>query len=171
MEIATTMLETFNQCCQSNYFYFDIEWLNKLIKNFYEPLPASEPRASCDTVCLMLVVFAVARQFEHLNEMQDSSLLDTMSDQMPGQELYRLAQIIMPRAIAIGSLASIQACLMGAIYLLPSDDRSTAYVYFGIALRMAIASGMHRTTNTEHYSPRHLEIRNRVFWTVYLNER
>jgi hypothetical protein len=47
----------------------------------------------------------------------------------------------------MGSLASIQACLTAGIYLLPSDERNTAYVYLGIALRMAIASRMHRNTH------------------------
>ncbi|CZR69767.1 uncharacterized protein PAC_19667 [Phialocephala subalpina] len=170
IEVANPLFETFHQHCETNYFYFDSEWFKDLVKSFYATPPASEARVGCDIVCLMLVVLAGASQFAHLNQMQDSSFSDAMTDETPGHVFYRLAHIIMPRAIAMGSLASIQACLIAGIYLLPSDERNTAYVYLGTALRMAIASRMHRNT-TEGRSPRLLEIRNRVFWTIYLNER
>jgi hypothetical protein len=171
IEVAIPLFETFHQHCETNYFYFDSEWFKDLVKSFYATPPASEPRVGCDIVCLMLVVLAGASQFTHLNQMQDSTFSDATTDEIPGHVFYRLAQIIMPRAIAMGSLASIQACLIAGIYLLPSDERNTAYVYLGIALRMAIASRMHRNTHAERCSPRLLEIRNRVFWTIYLNER
>jgi hypothetical protein len=140
-----------------------------LVRSFYTTLPGSEPRVDCDIMCLMLVVLAGACQFTHLN--QNPPLSGFITEEIPGHVYYRLAQIIMPRAIAIGSLASIQACLIAGLYLMPSDERGTAYVYLGIALRMAIASRMHQNSHTERYSPRLQEIRNRVFWTIYLNER
>jgi len=167
-EVAIPLFETFYQHCETNYFYFDNGWFKDLIKSFYA---TPQPRVGCDIVFLLLVVLASASQFTHLNQIQDSSLSDATTDEIPGLVFYRLAQLIMPRAIATGSLACIQACLITGIYLLPSDERSTAYVYLGIALRMAIASRMHRNTYTERCSPRLLEIRNRVFWTIYLNER
>jgi hypothetical protein len=165
------LFETFHQHCHTNYFYFEKGWFKDLVRRFYTTLPGSEPRVDCDVLCLMLVVLASACQFTHLNQMQDASFSDVIADKIPGRVYYRLAQMIMPRAIAIGSLASIQACLIAGGYLMPSDERNTAYVYLGIALRIAIASRMHHNTHTERCSPRLQEIRNRVFWTIYLNER
>ncbi|KUJ13205.1 uncharacterized protein LY89DRAFT_784958 [Mollisia scopiformis] len=170
MEVANPLFETFYQHCETNYFYFDDEWFKELVKTFYAAPPASEARLDCDIVCLMLVVLAAASLFAHLDQMQDPSFSDVITNEIPGHVFYRLAQIIMPKSIAIGSLASIQACLIAGLYLLPSDDRNTAYVYLGMALRMAIANHMHRNS-TERCSPRLQEIRNRVFWTIYLNER
>ncbi len=170
-EIAIPLFETFHQHCETNYFHYDREWFDNLVESFYATPSVPGEHFSCDVVCLMLVVLAGASLFSHLNQMQDPSGSDAIRDEIPGREFYRLAQIIMPRAIAIGSLASIQGCLVAGLYLQPSDERDTAYVYLGISLRMAIASHMHRKANTKLHSPRLVEIRNRVFWTIYLNER
>jgi hypothetical protein len=171
IEVAIPLFEIFQQYGETNYFYFDRQWFKESIQSFYATAPASGAGVGCDIVCLMLVVLATSSQFTYLNQMRGYLSPDAARDENPWHIFYQLSQMIMPRVIAMGTLPSIQACLIAAVYLMSSDQRNTAYVYLGVALRMAIASHMHRNTHRESYSSRLSEIRNRVFWTIYLNER
>ncbi|KAG8631559.1 hypothetical protein KVT40_000699 [Elsinoe batatas] len=67
-----------------------------------------------------------------------------------------------------GSLSLVQALLLIGNYLQKRDRPNTGYNYVGLAGRMAIGLGLHRKpTDTGTYSNMQLEIRRRIFWTLF----
>ncbi len=171
-KIADSLLDTFFQYCEGLYYYFDKTWFLNAYGEFYAaPLVAS--RVTCDFTCLLLVVLALASQFTHLDRPTELSIPIQIAsmDETPGLSYFRLAQSLMPAVLMSCSLESVQVFLIAALYLLPGNDRDPPYIYLGLALRMAITNCMHRKALNQALSPRLLEVRNRVFWTVYTIER
>ncbi|KAF4552201.1 Fungal specific transcription factor domain-containing protein 3 [Elsinoe fawcettii] len=67
-----------------------------------------------------------------------------------------------------GSLSLVQALLLMGNYLQKCDRPNTAYNYVGLAGRMAIGLGLHRNSpEQDSYSKLQLELRRRVFWTLF----
>jgi hypothetical protein len=95
--------------------------------------------------------------------------------QNPGWRFYELSRRFLPDIICSSSMTSIQVCILQGIFLPSTKSRDAGYNMLGIALRMAINIGMHRSFNATTTSPRlhpHVrELRNRLWWSVYVAER
>lgn len=117
-------------------------------------------------MCLALLIFAFGSQFAHL-QCGTKSQEPLLSIEDPGKIFYEVAQTLIPSIIAKCTLKGIQVCLLAGLYNLPSNLPDTAYLYLGMAVRMSIASGLHRKTSEASLNPRVREVRNRLWWSVY----
>lgn len=121
-------------------------------------------------VCFALLVFAFGSQFAHLRSNSNAQdPLASVSD--PGRRFYEASQTLIPRVISRCTLKGIQVCLLIGLYNLPSNLPDTSYLYLGIAMRMAIASGLHRVTTAARLDERMVEVRNRLWWSLYCIDR
>lgn len=62
---------------------------------------------------------------------------------------------------------AIQTIMMLILFLQCSARLSTCYSYIGVALRSALREGLHRKLDHPNFNPIELEIRKRIFWTIY----
>jgi hypothetical protein len=113
-----------------------------------------------------LLVFAFGSQFAHLRS-RPTSHNPLVHGRDLGKRFYDSAQKLIPRVIDTCTLKGIQVCLLAGLYKLPYNLPDTSYLYLGMAMRMSIASGLHRKTLAVTLDPRITEVRNRLWWSVY----
>ncbi|CAH0014863.1 unnamed protein product [Clonostachys rhizophaga] len=68
-------------------------------------------------------------------------------------------------------MTSVQACVLHGGYLVGTSAHDVAYNMHGLAVRMAINMGMHRSVSSDMLHPLVLELRNRLWWSVYTRDR
>lgn len=68
--------------------------------------------------------------------------------------------------LEVGNLTMVQAFGLAATYLQKRNKPNTGYNYSGIAIRSAISLGFHKEFKTAEISPKQMEIRRRVWWTL-----
>lgn len=124
-------------------------------------------------VCTVLMMFAIGTQFAHLASREgdgQQSMATSGTDDEIGRSFYHAACRLIPDAIADASITSIQAFLLLGVYTLPVDAATLSCTYLGIAIRIAVQSGMHRNL-TKSLDARQVELRRRIFWTAVTLER
>ncbi|CZT49582.1 uncharacterized protein RSE6_10452 [Rhynchosporium secalis] len=164
-EIAAFLVSTFFYHVEATFFYCDREWFYTTLN---EVFTGDVPGRAVDDafICFALLVFAFGSQFAHLRSRAKSQ--DSLPPDLdPGRRFYDCAQTLVPKIIATCTLKGIQVCLLAGLYNLPYNLPDTAYLYLGMAMRMSIASGLHRKTLATTLDPRMLEVRNRLWWSVY----
>jgi hypothetical protein len=151
------------------FFYHNQKlFIHELAQVYTEP--SSTLRLDCNFVCQALMEFALGSQFAALVSQEANSRI-TSQDQDPGWGFYEAARDLVPFVLESSTLRSIQALFMMGVYLLPAKARSTAYMYMGMAMRMAVANGLHQKQVDPAQSEEEREIRHRMWWALYSLER
>lgn len=84
-----------------------------------------------------------------------------------GYRFYDIArQTFRQAVIEEGSLQLVQGLTIMAIYLQKSNMPNAGYVCLGLAIRMAIALGIHTSTTNDKLSCLDSEIRTRLWWSL-----
>ncbi|KAJ6155329.1 hypothetical protein N7470_005895 [Penicillium chermesinum] len=176
--IAEFLIHVFFKYVEVNTFYLERRWIENKLRLCYNP--ATEFTASdIPWVCSFFAVLAIGTQVAHMEESQArpdptspaSEEITVCSEDSVGLDFYRMASRLVPDVILAASYESVQAFLLLAIYGLPVSTGGLSYTYFGLAMKMAIQNGMHRKYAGTDCDPRTVELRNRLFWTVYSLER
>lgn len=112
----------------------------------------------------LLMVFA-------LGELLRGTLKNKAS--LPGKVYFCEARQRVPDFLALRSSGVLGVEIMGllAFYSQCADRRDDAYVYAGVALRLAISSGMARAKTFGPMIRSEQAHRDRVWWTIYMQER
>ncbi|KAI5457063.1 fungal-specific transcription factor domain-containing protein [Mariannaea sp. PMI_226] len=177
-QVALLLIDVFFNVAQTNYFYVDEGFLRHKISEFY----GQATRLSITDapwVCTTLMVFAVGTQFAHLASSQRGSMkrgngdmmnISSAMDDTLALAFFRKATSLVPDVMAISSPQSVQAFGLLGIYVLPLDPAGLSCTYFGVAIKIATQNGMHKKNNKPHKT-KEMEIRNRIWWTVYTLER
>ncbi|KAF7906396.1 hypothetical protein EAF00_000675 [Botryotinia globosa] len=69
------------------------------------------------------------------------------------------------------TLVNIQALLLLHMYLHNMSERNAAWTMLGAVVRMAMTLGMHREGGNKNLDPSEIEVRRRVWWTIYVLEQ
>lgn len=114
---------------------------------------------------LIYAILAVGALFakEDLQE-DDISTKEFYQDE---GERYFVAAKSMLDVTNIADVYSIQTMFMLTMFLQCSGNLKSCYSYMGIALRAAIAEGLHRKNSLVGPTPIEDESKKRLFWTVY----
>lgn len=67
-----------------------------------------------------------------------------------------------------GSTHLVQALSLMANYLQKRNKVNSGFTFLGIAINMAIGLGMHREFSEKSFSTFDMEIRRRIWWTIYI---
>ena len=173
-EVANFLARVFLQYAQTNYFYIDEQSMRQKLDDFFSQ---SQDLRPCDSswMCTILMVFAVGTQFAHLSSQQSTRLVSkagttcnedsSASEDAAGLAFYNAAKTLIPDAITLASIESVQAFLLLGVYTLPIDPAGLSYNYIGLAVKIAISNGMHRRYH-KGMDARTVEIRNRLWWTA-----
>lgn len=70
--------------------------------------------------------------------------------------------------LEVGNLTLVQALTLSANYLQKRDKPNSGYTYLGLAARMAMGLGLHKEFQGWNISPLKMEIRRRVWWTLFV---
>ncbi|KAK1635734.1 thiamine repressible genes regulatory protein thi1 [Colletotrichum phormii] len=142
--------------------------LDQLYNNEQSPL-----REDTGFVCLVLAVFALGSQWTALARPEDLSNATSTEDQNfdPGRIFYNQARILISDLIDRPCIKSVQATFILGVYLMPASAISASYVYMGLALRKALAIGLHQEPDDPSLSDDEKETRRRLWWSIYSLER
>lgn len=150
----------------------------------------SDSKRSNDFICLMFIVFAIGSQFAEVEDtpghgqssprstfvagatsLDFSRLVIPKPAQSPGWHFYQISRRLLSDVIVSSSMTSVQVCVLQGIFLPSTKSRDAGYNLLGLALRMAVNMGMHRSFGADGLHPHVRELRNRLWWSVYVAER
>ncbi|TEA15283.1 putative transcriptional regulatory protein [Colletotrichum sidae] len=114
----------------------------------------------------MLLVFAIGKLFSGTFDSGDRA-------ELPGLSMFTYVQSRLPSLSELFSLGKlgIEIHALAAVYLQNANRKEEAYLYISSALRLATAHGFHRTSGTKHLLQSEKVHLNRLWWTVYMQER
>ncbi|OHW97473.1 thiamine repressible gene regulatory protein thi1 [Colletotrichum incanum] len=154
------------------FFYFDQAQFIYELDQFYSD-STLEIRLDTSFVCLSLAIFALGSQWTALAQPEDSDETSQKDNQGfdPGRIFYNQARVLIPDLIDRSCIRSVQATFILGVYLMPASAISASYVYMGLALRKALAIGLHQETDESTFSSEEKEARRRLWWSIYSLER
>ena len=170
--IAEFLINMFFKYVEVNSFYLERSWIEHKIRTLYNPA-TQFTNSDVPWVCSFFAVLAMGTQVAHMEDERPSpgssatEEVTFCTEDSVGLIFYHVACKLVPDVILAASYESVQAFLLLATYALPVSTGGLAYTYFGLAMKMAIQNGMHRKYAGEDCDGRTIEIRNRLFWTVY----
>ncbi|KAH8689332.1 fungal-specific transcription factor domain-containing protein [Talaromyces proteolyticus] len=143
-------------------FIVDREFYERL-KRVYSSPPNLHDRDDCLIFCQILLVFAFGQMYS-VNQW-------TGNNGPPGFQYFKHALQFLPQAVEDGSILFVEVLSYVAYYLQTINRRDSAYLYIGLALRMAISLGLHQETLDTDINGYERERRRRVWWSTYSLER
>lgn len=120
-------------------------------------------KKECLIYCQILLVFAFGQMYS-INQW-------VSHDGPPGFQFFKHALSLVPNAFEDCSIMFVEVLCYVAYFMQAINRRDTAYVYVGIALRMAISLGLHREVSDQEIDSETREHRRRVWWSTYSMER
>ena len=177
--VSEFLISSFFKYGQTNYYYVEEDWAKAKLESIYRQ---SSSASSDDSPvwCILLMLLAIGTQFADLDSTDittaeppnnSASNPEVSSEDEVGLTFYRVAVRLIPDVMTIASIESVQAFLLLAVYTLPLDPSGLSYTYLGIAMKMAIQNGLHRKHTGQGLALHTVEIRNRLWWTVYTLEK
>lgn len=158
-----------------NSFYLEKSWIQEKLAVCYDPETAYTVN-DIPWVCTVFAVLAIGTQMAHMEDDRSEpnpevfGELSDCSEDSVGLVFYHVASKLVPDVFLAASYESVQAFLLLAAWALPISTGGLSYTYFGLSMKMAIQNGMHRNYVGDECDGRIIELRNRLFWTVYTLE-
>lgn len=115
------------------------------------------------------------------NTRLSAPMASSTSTLQPGMTFFARAKALMVSPSDAPSLSTLRTLSMLAYFLLSANRWEAAYLHIGLAVRLAVANGLHRRRAlTEVLGLSEVDIRNkqreeedkrRTFWTIYILDR
>ncbi|KAH7232761.1 hypothetical protein BKA59DRAFT_487352 [Fusarium tricinctum] len=145
-------------------YHFDAREISDRISCLAQkPADTSQDKFKSPELVEVILIVAVGKLF--LGEFDEGRL--------PGSSLFAFAQKNIPHLGELCNLGRLGIELMAlmAVYLQNSNQEKEAYIYISTALRLAVSHGFHRRSEVAHYAHSERVHLNRLWWTVYMQER
>ncbi|SCU86796.1 LADA_0E00342g1_1 [Lachancea dasiensis] len=171
LEHAQRLLNTFISVAGNNtFFYFDSRWYRKIFSRIYTTKP-NIGLTDVNNVCLLYMGLCMGSIFAYVWKSREIIMVEGERT-FPGATYYEHAQLLFPAVINDSSLETVQVFFMASMYVLAGQELEMAYTYLGIAMRAAVANGMHKSfPGGSDFDEKKAESRKRLFWSVYTIER
>ncbi|KAJ4309921.1 hypothetical protein N0V84_011245 [Fusarium piperis] len=97
----------------------------------------------------------------------------TPTNEPPGSKFFVRAMSLMPDHTALwkDSLLAIEVLAMAGLYLYSIDERESAHVFLGQAIRIAQLEGLHTQLPESELGPQTLTSCRDLWWTLYIMDR
>lgn len=171
LEEAQKLIDIFISVSGNNtFFYCDSSWFRSIVRRIYYNRSEIGLK-DINHVCLLYVGLCMGSTFAYV--WKDKGIQQERENKrFPGLEFYEHAQLLFPAVINDSSMETVQVFFLAAMYVLAGQEMEMAYSYLGIALRAAIANGMHKKFPfKDHFENNVTEARKRLFWSIYTIER
>ncbi|EXJ96272.1 hypothetical protein A1O1_01398 [Capronia coronata CBS 617.96] len=133
------------------------------LQQIYSCPPNLENREECLTYCQILLIFAYGQMYS-VNQWSGT-------DGPPGFTYFKHALWLLPDIHQEGSILFVEVLGLLAPYLQNLNRKDAAFLYIGLALRMAISLGLHQEVDDPGMDMGEREHRRRVWWSVYSMDR
>jgi hypothetical protein len=163
-DITLFLVKVFFKYAQRNYFYVDRSWLTQQIHRAYNDTWSASIRDP-GTVAAIFGVLAVGTQYAHMDAGEPNRGAVPSEDEV-GAMFYRTATKLLPEMIQTSSLECVQAISLLGLTTISLDASGLSWIYYNLAIRLAIQNGMHRRYQGTELSAVTVETRNRVWWTA-----
>ncbi|CCX07894.1 Similar to Regulatory protein GAL4; acc. no. P04386 [Pyronema omphalodes CBS 100304] len=120
----------------------------------------AQPNTHWHTLYRMVLVTGAMSSVTNHND--PSALVDTKLYEMVKETFFRL------EFFSYGTLEGVQALALMGAYLQKRDNPNTGYNCLGMAMRMALGLGLHRDVSESKGPTLGMEIRRRIWWTLYI---
>ncbi|SCU77258.1 LAMI_0A00364g1_1 [Lachancea mirantina] len=168
---TTRLINTFVSVAGNNtFFYFDSKWFKAIVLRIYQKR-SELGLTDVNHVCLLYMGLCMGSIFAYVWK-DNKILLGSQTGKFPGSTFYEHAQLLFPAVINDSSVEAVQVFFLAAMYVLAGQELEKAYIYLGIAMRAAVANGMHKNFLLgDSCDKKVAESRKRLFWSVYTIER
>lgn len=169
---ATRLIDIFISVAKNNtFFYLDSKSLRAIVRRIYQERSALGLN-DINHVCLLYMALCMGCIFSHVWKDRTSPVGQEDEENFPGSNFYEHSQLLLPAVINDSSVETVQVFFLASMYVLASQEMEMAYTYLGIAMRAAVANGMHKNFSLKNDSNNKVaESRKRLFWSVYTIER
>ncbi|KAM0230419.1 hypothetical protein ACHAPO_009183 [Fusarium lateritium] len=164
LDYAIYLFHTFKFHLGQTYRLFDeVEFVNQ-IRDFY-----SDAQTKAEENRLWYVKFLLILAFGtafHSSQWMPST-------EPPGSKFFVRAMGLMPDHTALwkDSLLAIEVLAMGGLYLYSIDQRESAHVYLGQAIRIALLEGLHTQLPDNELGNETVTRCRDLWWTLYIMDR
>ncbi|KAJ5138225.1 uncharacterized protein N7515_003073 [Penicillium bovifimosum] len=139
-----------------------LEFEDRLDLVYHQPLDFSH-RESCLVYCQTLLVIAFGLMYS-VNQWSGE-------EGPPGFQYFKYALRFLPDIHEEGSIFFVEVLCYVAYYMQNLNRRDAAFLYIGLALRMAISLGLHQEVSDPSISEAARNRRRRAWWSVYSLDR
>ncbi|CAI7589921.1 unnamed protein product [Penicillium manginii] len=129
----------------------------------YHQPPDFSHRETCLIYCQALLVIAFGLMYS-VNQWSGD-------DGPPGFKYFKHALRFLPDIYEEGSIFFVEVLCYVAYYMQNLNRRDAAFLYIGLALRMAISLGLHQEVSDQDITPTDRNRRRRAWWSVYSLDR
>lgn len=133
------------------------------LRAVYNQPPDFSNRESCLVYCQVLLVIAFGLMYS-VNQWSGD-------DGPPGFKYFKHALRFLPDIHEEGSIFFVEVLCYVAYYMQNLNRRDAAFLYIGLALRMAISLGLHQEVSDPTISEDDRNRRRRAWWSVYSLDR
>lgn len=133
------------------------------LQNIYSHPPDLNNREECLAYCQILLIFAYGQMYS-VNQWSGT-------EGPPGFTYFKHALWLLPDIHQEGSILFVEVLSLIAPYMQNLNRRDAAFLYIGLALRMAISLGLHQEVDDPVMDIVEREHRRRVWWSVYSMDR
>ncbi|EXJ79177.1 hypothetical protein A1O3_08678 [Capronia epimyces CBS 606.96] len=133
------------------------------LQRVYTNPPDLENIEECLAYCQILLIFAYGQMYS-VNQWSGS-------DGPPGFTYFKHALWLLPDIHQEGSVLFVEVLGLLSPYLQNLNRKDAAFLYIGLALRMAISLGLHQEVDDPGMDVVEREHRRRVWWSVYSMDR
>ncbi|CAG8060872.1 unnamed protein product [Penicillium salamii] len=163
LDYALYLFDTVKFHLGQSYRFFDEEKFLQNVHEFYHGDPLSMASEQRLWFIQYLLVLSFGSAF----------LCRTKSDDPPGSYFFVRAMSLMPDHASLwkNSLLAIEVLALAALYLYSIDQRESAYIYLGQAMRIAQYEGLHTQLSEEQLGTDVVARCRNLWWTLYIMDR
>ncbi|KAF7928562.1 uncharacterized protein EAE98_005618 [Botrytis deweyae] len=161
-EIADALVQSFFEHVHPDFMLFRRRSFEQRYESTWSQLGNQVQDFEPGWLCSVLMVLVLGAQ---IIEPQDDLYLQMIHN-------YKVwVQSRVSQLQYTSTLVNIQALLLLHMYLHNISERNAAWTMLGAVLRMAMTLGMHREGGNKNLDPGEIEVRRRVWWTIYVLEQ
>ncbi|KAK1763287.1 fungal-specific transcription factor domain-containing protein, partial [Phialemonium atrogriseum] len=138
-------------------------YLNSYMEEL-ESVYQQDAKPSAMWLCKFFVLLALGELYS--NRQRRGSI-----DQVPGENYFATAMSVLQDQYEEATTLHVEVYLLLACYSNALGRIRSAYTHSGVAMRIALSLGMHRSTSSIHISAVERESRRRIWWSLYLFDR
>jgi proline utilization trans-activator len=145
------------------FSFVEAKVFDKRLQSVYLQAPDFSDHAECLSYCQILLVLAFGQMYS-VNQWAGH-------DGPPGFQYFMQVLQILPEIHEEGSILFVEVLSLVGYYMQNLNRRDAAFLYIGLALRMAISLGLHQEVSDSSLDNIAREHRRRVWWSVYSMDR
>ncbi|CAB62420.2 Transcription factor Thi1 [Schizosaccharomyces pombe] len=163
--VVEFLINSFFINVQTNLFVYHPHFFKCRLEIFL----AMENQIDAGFLCILLMVLAFGNQYTA--EQQEDVSKSNFHASNIGNRLFSAALSIFPLVLLQSDVSAVQSSLLIGLYLQSTIYEKSSFAYFGLAIKFAVALGLHKNSDDPSLTQNSKELRNRLLWSVFCIDR